>query len=54
MRANILGIGSYDPWRVNTDAEYHESHDPANDRTGRAVPTPKYARRPTRPAARNR
>ncbi len=21
---NILGQGSYDPWRVNTDAEYHE------------------------------
>jgi protoporphyrinogen oxidase len=43
---NILGLGPYDPWRVNTDAEYHESHDPADDRTGRAVPRPMFARRP--------
>jgi hypothetical protein len=21
---NILGRGCYDPWKVNTDAEYHE------------------------------
>ena len=21
---NILGLGQFDPWKVNTDAEYHE------------------------------
>jgi len=54
---NILGQGSYDPWRVNTDAEYHEEHDPdsagaeTETQTGRAVPTPAFAgRRPRRPA----
>jgi protoporphyrinogen oxidase len=55
---NILGLGSYDPWRVNTDAEYHEAHDPSDDRTGRAVPRPMFARRPratdTPPVARGR
>jgi protoporphyrinogen oxidase len=41
---NILGQGNYDPWKVNTDAEYHEEgaddeHEPeANASTGRAVP----------------
>ena len=37
---NILGHGSYDPWKVNTDAEYHEEG-PDSDvgaSTGRAVP----------------
>ena len=37
---NILGLGSYDTWRVNTDAEYHEQggDDEAADAAGRAVP----------------
>ena len=35
---NILGLGSYDPWCVNTDAEYHEEQG-AEDKTGRLVPT---------------
>ena len=34
---NILGHGSYDPWCVNTDAEYHEERG-TEDRTGRLVP----------------
>jgi protoporphyrinogen oxidase len=36
---NILGLGPFDPWKVNTDAEYHEgeSEETQNDR-GRAVP----------------
>ncbi len=36
---NILGLGSYDTWKVNTDAEYHEGSaetQPAD--RGRAVP----------------
>jgi protoporphyrinogen oxidase len=36
---NILGLGSYDTWKVNTDAEYHEGAaetQPAD--RGRAVP----------------
>ncbi|MFO0907078.1 MAG: NAD(P)/FAD-dependent oxidoreductase [Isosphaeraceae bacterium] len=39
---NILGQGQFDPWNVNTDAEYHEEQqDPAaEDRTGRLVPRP--------------
>ncbi len=32
---NILGLGRFDTWKVNTDAEYHEA--PLPDR-GRAVP----------------
>jgi protoporphyrinogen oxidase len=36
---NILGLGAYDPWNVNTDAEYHEEHHD-DDRSGRAVPRP--------------
>ena len=36
---NILGLGSFDTWKVNTDAEYHEgsAEDQPADR-GRAVP----------------
>ena len=34
---NILGLGRYDTWKVNTDAEYHEEG-PADDEAGRAVP----------------
>ncbi len=36
---NILGLGSFDTWKVNTDAEYHEgsTEDQPADR-GRAVP----------------
>jgi protoporphyrinogen oxidase len=39
---NILGLGRYDPWRVNTDAEYHEEQNPGESdvRVGRAVPLP--------------
>jgi protoporphyrinogen oxidase len=35
---NILGLGKFDPWKVNTDAEYHEEATEAEDRTGRQVP----------------
>jgi protoporphyrinogen oxidase len=36
---NILGQGSYDPWKVNTDAEYHEEGSDSDAPTnGRAVP----------------
>jgi hypothetical protein len=31
---NILGLGRYDTWKVNTDAEYHEEH--AGDEAGEA------------------
>ena len=41
---NIMGQGPYDPWRVNTDAEYHEEQHESNDQAGRAVPTPAFAR----------
>ncbi len=38
---NILGLGEFDTWKVNTDAEYHESGDsetgPATE-TGRQMP----------------
>ena len=36
---NILGLGQFDTWKVNTDAEYHEgaAEDQPADR-GRAVP----------------
>jgi hypothetical protein len=50
---NILGLGSYDPWRVNTDAEYHEERRDAraDGPAGRAVPMPLGGRRPSaRPA----
>ncbi len=33
---NILGLGQFDTWKVNTDAEYHE--EAAATETGRAVP----------------
>src|SRR5262249_41691526 len=41
---NILGLGRYDPWKVNTDAEYHEDGSApgpgasAGADTGRTVP----------------
>ena len=36
---NILGLGKYDPWKVNTDAEYHEEgSEPKCQETGRMVP----------------
>ncbi len=40
---NILGQGSFDPWKVNTDAEYHEESGSATaaataTETGRTVP----------------
>jgi protoporphyrinogen oxidase len=48
---NILGHGPYDPWQVNTDAEYHEATMPD---TGRLVPRairPSRIDRHTLPAA---
>jgi hypothetical protein len=36
---NILGLGRYDTWKVNTDAEYHEEgNETDNESRGRAVP----------------
>jgi protoporphyrinogen oxidase len=35
---NILGLGRYDTWKVNTDAEYHEQSVESADSGGRAVP----------------
>ncbi|AGA29693.1 protoporphyrinogen oxidase [Singulisphaera acidiphila DSM 18658] len=35
---NILGLGQFDTWKVNTDAEYHEEGNEAEDTTGRIVP----------------
>jgi len=36
---NILGLGRYDTWKVNTDAEYHEQGSEAdNQNAGRIVP----------------
>lgn len=35
---NILGLGEFDTWKVNTDAEYHEEGEQAEDTTGRLVP----------------
>ena len=35
---NVLGIDERDPWRVNGDAEYHESAVVEEDRSGRLVP----------------
>lgn len=35
---NILGLGKFDTWKVNTDAEYHEEGPEQNDATGRLVP----------------
>jgi hypothetical protein len=36
---NILG-GNWDPWKVNTDAEYHEEVRDNHDSAGRLVPQP--------------
>ena len=36
---NILGMGKFDTWKVNTDAEYHEGEKQESGRkAGRAVP----------------
>jgi protoporphyrinogen oxidase len=36
---NILGLGSFDTWKVNTDAEYHEgATDDSVQTAGRSVP----------------
>ena len=35
---NILGLGPFDPWKVNTDAEYHEEAADEPAETGRLVP----------------
>jgi protoporphyrinogen oxidase len=35
---NILGLGQFDTWKVNTDAEYHEEARESADQAGRAVP----------------
>ncbi len=35
---NILGLGSFDTWKVNTDAEYHEGGTEDDPTVGRAVP----------------
>ncbi len=45
---NILGQGPYDPWCVNTDAEYHEERETSDQATGRTVPTRLDS--PSRPA----
>ena len=37
---NILGQGSFDTWKVNTDAEYHEGAAEDDKSVGRAVPAP--------------
>ncbi|MEM8882474.1 MAG: NAD(P)/FAD-dependent oxidoreductase [Planctomycetota bacterium] len=36
---NLLGTDDRDPWKVNTDAEYHEEASAADDQAGRAVPS---------------
>jgi hypothetical protein len=36
---NILGMGCFDTWKVNTDAEYHEGEaEDAGQKKGRSVP----------------
>jgi protoporphyrinogen oxidase len=35
---NILGLGKFDTWKVNTDAEYHEEESEASQEAGRLVP----------------
>ncbi len=35
---NILGLGRFDTWKVNTDAEYHEESSEASPEAGRMVP----------------
>ena len=34
---NILGLGQYDTWKVNTDAQYHEGQGDAGE-DARSVP----------------
>lgn len=36
---NILGLGSFDTWNVNTDAEYHEEGSESKAEVGRMVPS---------------
>lgn len=36
---NILGLGRFDTWKVNTDAEYHEEAQAKDDTSGRLVPS---------------
>ena len=40
LAARNIGLGTdHDPWKVNTDAEYHEeSRQEVEDRSGRLVP----------------
>lgn len=35
---NILGLGSFDTWKVNTDAEYHEEGSEGESPAGRQIP----------------
>jgi hypothetical protein len=35
---NILGLGTFDTWKVNTDAEYHEAAAESGTEAGRTVP----------------
>ena len=36
---NILGLGKFDTWKVNTDAEYHEGEAAeGSQKAGRSVP----------------
>lgn len=41
---NILGLGSFDTWKVNTDAEYHE--EAAEETAGAVVRCRVRSRRP--------
>jgi hypothetical protein len=36
---NIATGTRFDPWKVNTDAKYHEEAKAEEDRTGRLAPT---------------
>ena len=50
---NILGLGRYDTWKVNTDAEYHEEGSEADAApNGPMVPHPGHA--PSEPTQDNR
>ncbi len=49
---NILGEGPFDPWNVNTDAEYHEIANPAHPETVAERPCP-YCKGPLLPHSRN-
>ena len=42
---NILGLGSFDTWKVNTDAEYHEE---GGEKEARLVPRPLSASKTSR------